>query len=325
MSKLRIGVVGVGHLGQHHARILAGLEECELTAIADRSKERAENIAAKYGTRGFKRYRKIYDLVDAVSIAVPTSLHHQIASEFLSRGIHCMVEKPICTTVDEAEDLIRLADENGCVLQVGHIERFNAAVRKLNKILDRPGFIECHRLGPFSPRVSDVGVVLDLMIHDIDIVLQIVKSPLVSMDAVGVPILTDKEDIANVRLKFENGCRANLTVSRVSPKSQRKIRVFQKNTYVSIDCARQNMEMYTRVPRKNPRKGEAKADIVRKRIRLKKEDMLTLELQDFIKTIAAGVQPQVTGEHARDALRLAVEIARVIKEQRPAQLEQAYQ
>jgi predicted dehydrogenase len=309
---IRVGVVGVGHLGKHHARIYSENPRCELTAIADVDEDRAKHLAKQYGAKAFAKASDLYDRVDAVSIAVPTSLHHEVASGFLSHGIHCLVEKPITKTVAEAEELIRLADENRCVLQVGHIERYNAAIRKLLEFLDRPAFIECHRLGPFTPRVADVGVVLDLMIHDIDIVLQIVRSPIVSMDAVGVDILTDKEDIANVRLKFANGCTANLTVSRVSPKPQRKIRIFQKDMYVSIDYAKQSMELYKKVARPNARQGEAKADIVRRRLRVKKEDMLTLELDDFLTTIFEGRQPNVTGENARDALRLAVDIAREI-------------
>lgn len=309
---LRVAVIGVGHLGQHHARIFAENPKCELVAIVDRSRERAEKIARQWGTVGQKRISKILDKVDAVSIAVPTSLHHKIATEFLSRGIHCMVEKPITTTVEDAEDLINLARQNNCVLQVGHIERYNAAVRYLRGVLDRPAFIECHRLGPFDPRVSDVGVVLDLMIHDIDIVLQIVQSPLVSIDAVGVSVLSDREDIANVRLKFESGATANLTVSRVTPRKQRKIRVFQKDTYFSIDCIKQAMEMYQRVPRPKAVEGEPKAEIICKKVRLKKEEPLKLELDDFLDTILQKRTPQVTGENARDALHIAVEIGKMI-------------
>jgi len=314
MEKVRIAAIGVGHLGQHHARILNGLPDCELVAVVDRDRRHAETIAKRINCpRAFKRYREIYDMVDAVSIAVPTSLHHEVASEFLKRGIHCMVEKPIATTVEQAEDLIRLARENHCVLQVGHIERYNAAIRRLRELLDRPGFIECHRLGPFSSRVADVGVVLDLMIHDIDIVLQLVDSPIVSVDAMGVSILTDKEDIATVRIKFQNGCTANLTASRVSFKVQRKLRVFQRDSYVSVDYAKQAMQYYQRIPRPGATDGP-KAEIRRKRIRLQKEDMLTLELGDFIKAVRAGAKPNVTGEHARDALGLAVQIARLIQE-----------
>lgn len=314
MSRLKVAVVGVGHLGQHHARILANNARCELVGVVDINLAAAQKIARSWNAAAFGSHTELLEktAVEAVSIAVPTSRHHAVARDFLMRGVHCMVEKPITTTVEDAEDLIRLAEENNCVLQVGHIEHYNAAVRKLEEILDRPAFIECHRLGPFVSRVSDVGVVLDLMIHDIDIVLQIVKSPIVSMDAVGVNILTDKEDIANVRMKFENGCTANLTVSRVSPKPQRKIRVFQKDTYVSIDCANQSMEVYQRIPRLNAPKGEAQADIVRRRLRLKKEDMLTLELDDYVTAVVERRAPKVTGVHARDALSVAVRIARMI-------------
>ena len=311
MSNVRIAVIGVGHLGQHHARILNQLPGCELVAVVDRSRRQAEAVAKKIGCpQAFKRYRRIYDMVDAVSIAVPTSLHHEVASEFLQRGIHCMVEKPIATTVEEAEDLIRLAGENQCVLQVGHIERYNAAIRHLREILDKPGFVECHRLGPFTSRVADVGVVLDLMIHDIDIVLQLVDSPIKSVDAMGVSILTDKEDIATVRIRFENGCTANLTASRASFKVQRKLRVFQRDSYVSIDYDRQSMQYYQRVPRNGAEDGGPTAEIRKKRVRLKKEDKLTLELADFVKAVSEGARPNVTGEHARDALSLAVQIAR---------------
>ena len=225
-----------------------------------------------------------------------------------------MVEKPIAASVEEAEDLIRIANEHNCILQVGHVERYNAAIRHLREILDCPVFIECHRMGPFSSRISDVGVVLDLMIHDIDIVLQIAQSPLVSMDAVGVNVLTEKEDIANVRMKFASGCTANLSVSRVSPKIQRKIRVFQRDTYVSIDYVKESMELHQRVPRPNAAEGEPKAEIIRKRVRLKKEDRLTLELNDFVRAIREGANPTVSGENARDALRVAVEVARAITE-----------
>ena len=316
MDRLKVAVVGVGHLGQHHARILANNPRCELVGVADTNLAAAEKIAKSWHCAAFARHTELLEKlpVEAVSIAVPTSLHHAVASDFLARGVHCMVEKPITTTVEDAEDLIRQAEEHDCVLQVGHIEHFNAGIRKLETILDKPAFIECHRLGPFVSRVSDVGVVLDLMIHDIGIVLAIVKSPIVSMDAVGVNILTDKEDIANVRLKFESGCTANLTVSRVSPKPQRKIRVFQKDTYVSIDCAKQSMEIYQRVPREGAPKGEAQADIVRRRLRLKKEDMLTLELDDFVTAIVERRTPKVTGVQARDALSVAVRIARAIAE-----------
>jgi len=312
MDKLRIAVIGAGQHGQHHARILAENPKCDLVAIVDRSRERAEEVARRWNTQGFKRYRRVFGMVDAVSIAVPTELHHKVGADFLSRGVHCMVEKPITTTVEEAEDLIRLAREHHCVLQVGHSERYNAAIRQMRKILDKPAFVECHRLGPFDPRVAAVGVVLDLMIHDIDIVLQIVDSPLVSMDAVGVAVVSDKEDIANVRMKFANGATANLTVSRISPRKQRKIRIFQKEMYISIDCMTQSMEVYQRVMRPKAREGEPKAEILMKRARIKKEEPLKLELADFVDAVLEGKQPAVSGESARDALQIAVEIGKAI-------------
>jgi predicted dehydrogenase len=317
MDKLRFAVIGVGRMGQHHARILAGNPQVKLVAVVDAKSSTSRKIARQYNCEEYKHYTRLFDRspVDAVVIAVPTVMHYEVASQFLERGIHCMIEKPITSTVEDAERLIALAEEKGCVLQVGHIERYNAAVRKLSEILTKPAFIECHRLGP-SARITDVGVVLDLMIHDIDIILQLVNSPIVSMDAVGVNVLTDFEDIANVRMKFESGCTANLTVSRVSPKPQRKIRIFQKDTYVSLDLMpdKQSIEVYQRIPRPKALPGEPNADIVCKKLRPKKEDMLTLEHGDFIKAIVEGKTPGVTGEHARDALHVAVEVARRIRE-----------
>lgn len=305
-------------MGQLHGRILHQSNDCELVAVVDKNFSHAKKVARQWECEALEDHKALLEperKVDAVCVATPTSLHHAVAVEFLKQGVHCLVEKPITETVAQAEELISLADAHGCVLQVGHIERYNAAIRKLRDILDKPGFIECHRLGPFTSRVADVGVVLDLMIHDLDIILQIVGSPIASMDAVGVNILTEKEDFANVRIKFENGCTANITASRVTPKPMRKIRIFQKDTYVSIDYARQNMQIFQRVAKPDPTPGEAKADIVRKRTRLKKEDMITLEVEDFLQTIQEGKDPTVTGQHARDALQAAVSIARLIEEQ----------
>jgi len=303
--------------GRNHARILAQNPNCDLVAVADKDPDRVQKVAEQWKAQAFTDYEDLIRdrLVDAVVIAVPTSLHHEVATKFLQNGIHCLVEKPITVTVDEAEDLIRIAREKNCVLQVGHVERYNAAIRRLrDEVLDNPGFVECHRLGPFTSRVADVGVVLDLMIHDIDIVLQIVDSPIVWIDAVGVSILTDKEDFANARIKFESGCTANLTVSRVTPKVLRKIRIFQRDTYVSINYVKQSMQLHRRVARPGAKAGEPNADIVVKRLRLKKEDMLSLELDDFIRASTLGGDPTVTGQHARDALETAVKIAKMIEE-----------
>ncbi len=313
MKKVRVGVVGVGHLGQHHARIYAKNTHCELIGIVDIKKKVATKIAHTYNTQSFFDYHYLIGQVDAVSIAVPTVSHYEIAKAFLENNVHVLVEKPITTTVKEAHELIVLAKKRNLILQVGHIERFNAAIRKLNEILKMPKFIEAHRLGPFDPRVKDIGVVMDLMIHDVDIILRIVKSPIQSIEAVGIPILTDKEDLANARIRFENGCIANITVSRVSPHPMRKIRIFQPDAYISVDYRKQSMEIYRKIENPNSQKGDLPSKIVRKKIRLKSEEPLKVELDHFIKCIQKGVQPTVTGEHARDALEIVVQISQEIR------------
>jgi predicted dehydrogenase len=313
MQTIRVGVVGVGHLGQHHARNYYEIEGCNLVGVADVDRKAASRIAGSFRTQAFFDYRQLIGQVDAVSVVVPTSMHYAVASEFLKAGVHVMVEKPITTTVDQARGLIELARENNLILQVGHIERFNAAVVKLQEILTNPGFIESHRLGPYDPRVRDVGVVLDLMIHDIDIILQIVRSPIVSIDAVGVPILSPRnEDIANARIKFANGCTANLTVSRVTPNKMRKIRIFQPNTYVSVDYQKQSMEVYQKVDIEGAAEGEPKAQIVRKRLRIKKEEPLKRELMHFLNCVREGCEPAVTGEHGQNALEVAIQVVEQI-------------
>ncbi len=313
MNRIRVGVVGVGHLGQHHARNYSEMEGCELVGVADLDRKSATRVAEKFRTQAFFDFRMLIGQVDAVSVVVPTTLHFGVARELMESGIHVLVEKPFTTTVEEARTLIGLAREKRVVLQVGHIERFNPAIVKLQEVLTRPGFIECHRLGPYDPRVRDVGVVLDLMIHDIDIVLQLVRSPLVSIDAIGVPILSEREDIANARLKFENGCTANLTVSRVTPNRMRKIRIFQPNTYVSIDYQKQAMEIYRREEIEGAVEGEPKAQIVRKRLRLKKDEPLKQELTHFVQCVRDGAQPAVTGEHGQNALDVAIRIVEQIQ------------
>lgn len=314
MEKVKVGVVGVGSLGQHHARNYSELPNCELVGVADIDRKAATRIASQCRCQALFDYHLLLDndQVDAVSIVLPTELHYQAAKDFLDRGIHVLVEKPITNEVSEARELIEMASKRDRILQVGHIERFNAAIVHLNKILTRPMWIECHRLGPYDPRVRDVGVVLDLMIHDIDIVLQIVDSAIVSIEAVGVPIISKREDIANARIKFENGCTANLNVSRVTPSKLRKIRVFQPNTYISLDYARQSLEIFTREEIKNADSDEPQAQIVRKRIRLKKEEPLKVELSHFVDCVRNGHEPHVTGEHGHDALQVAVTITEQI-------------
>jgi predicted dehydrogenase len=315
MKKIKVGVVGVGRLGQHHARIYAQNPKCELVGVVDIDKKTATRIAQMYHTQSFFDYHDVLDKVDAVSIAVPTVLHYEIGKAFLENSIHSLIEKPITQTVQEAHELVQVARQKNMILQVGHIERFNAAIRKLRKIIKRPWFIESHRLGAFEPRVKDIGVVLDLMIHDIDIILYLVKSPIKKIEALGVPILTDKEDIANARIRFENGCVANIVVSRVTPKEMRKIRIFQQDAYISIDYRKQSMEVYEKVPLPNPRKGEPLAQIVRKKVRVKSHEPLKMELEHFIDCVSKGVQPDISGEEARDALQIAVKISEEIRSQ----------
>lgn len=312
MSDVKVGVVGVGSLGQHHARNYSQMEGCELVGVADIDRKASTRTSSLYSCQAFFDHQLLFDHIDAVSIVAPTSKHFELAKEFLDRGIHVLVEKPITDSVSQARELIELANEKDRILQVGHIERFNTAIVRLQKILTRPVFIECHRLGPYDPRVRDVGVVLDLMIHDIDIVLQVVNSPLISVDAVGVPILSDREDIANARMKFESGCIANLTVSRVTPNKLRKIRIFQPDTYISLDYQRQNMEIYGREEIENPGPDEPRAQIVRRKIRLKKQEPLRAELDHFIDCVRNGHEPRVTGEHGHDALEVAIEITEQI-------------
>ncbi len=313
MQKIRVGVVGVGHLGQHHARIYASLPQCELVGVVDTDIRVAEKIAKQHGGKPFTDYRDLFEKVDALSIVVPTVYHHAIAAECLRRGIHLMVEKPITSTVEQAQDLIQIAQQHNCILQVGHIERFNTAVMRLKQLVNRPMFIEGHRLGPYDPRVKDVGVVLDLMIHDLDIILQLTNSPVKSVEGTGVGVYGSHEDIANARIHFENGCVANLTASRVTPVRKRKIRIFQPDTYLSIDYIDQEVEIFHRVPIPNPEPGMPNISIVRKKEKIEKKEPLKLELVHFLECVQRGSEPMVRGEHARDALMLAVEISEQIK------------
>jgi len=241
--KVDIGVIGIGHLGQHHVRLLSEIEGANLVGISDLNETAGTELSAKYNVPYFKDYRDMISKVSAVSIVVPTVLHHEVAKFFLERNVHTFIEKPITKTLQEANDLVALAGEKQLTLQVGHVERFNAAIMKLQTLCETPRFIECQRMGPFSPRIQDVGVVLDLMIHDIDIVLSLVKSPIKQIDAVGIAVLTNNEDIANAHILFENGCVANLTASRISEERVRKLRIFELDKYCSLDYAQQAITM----------------------------------------------------------------------------------
>jgi len=313
MDKIRVGVIGVGRLGQHHARLYADSPNADLVGVVDTDRSRAGKIARSYSTQALFDHRMLLGRVDAVSVAVPTTIHHEIARDFLNNGVHVLVEKPITATVPQARELVDLARKKKLVLQVGHVERFNAAIVRLQEFIKEPAFIEVHRLGPYDPRVQDVGVVLDLMIHDLDIILEVVNSAVRSIDAVGVAIFSDKEDIANARIHFENGCIANLTASRITPKKTRKIRFFQEDAYISVDYVKPGMEIYRKQTVPNPRPGSPAVEIVRKRLRLKWQEPLKAELEHFLECVTHGMTPQITGEKARDALELAVEISEMIR------------
>jgi predicted dehydrogenase len=303
-SKVKVAVVGVGHLGQHHARIYAELPGVELVAVADTSEARRREVGGRLKVTAVADYRSLVGKVDAVSVAVPTGSHYPIALTFLQAGADVLVEKPITQTVGEADVLIAAAGKGDRILQVGHSERYNGAVRALSRQVHDPGFIEVHRMGPFPGRGTDVDVVLDLMIHDIDIVLTLVKSPVTSVSAVGVPVVSGQVDIANARLEFASGCVANITASRVSGERVRKIRVFQRDTYFVLDYASQELNLF----RKMPSDGAGKGRLTRIEVPVARVEPLHQELSDFVKCVRTRRQPLVPGEAGREAVAVAAQI-----------------
>jgi len=296
---VRVGVVGVGALGQHHARVYADLPGARLAGIYDVDRSRAAEVAARHGVPVFADLGTLASAVDAVSIAVPTVDHHRVGRALLEAGKDVLVEKPMTARLEEAEDLIRLASDKGAILQVGHIERFNPAVDALRKAALEPRFIEVHRLSPFSPRSLDVDVVLDLMIHDLDIVLCLDGSGAVQVDAVGVPVLTPKVDIANARLRFASGLIANLTASRVSAEKVRKFRVFSPKTYISVDFAARSAQVYRLIQR------EGGPEITTERTAAPDEEPLRRQLAAFVHAVRERSAPVVTGADGLRALNLA--------------------
>ena len=312
MSTLRAAVIGVGYLGRFHAQKYAALEDVDLVGVVDADPERARTVAEEVGTRAFHDYRELLDQVDAVSIVVPTRFHHQVAAECLRRGIHVLVEKPVTTTLDEADDLIRLAARGGLVLQVGHLERFNAAVLALADMVGTPMFIESQRLASFNPRGADVSVVLDLMIHDIDIILKLVDQPVTRIDANGAPVISSDIDIANARLQFANGCVANVTASRVSLKAERKMRLFQRNSYIALDFQQRSLDIRSRV--NTNRDIPAMEDIRSEQHSFEDGDALRAEITSFVACARSGRTPLVTGADGRQALATAIEITRQLRD-----------
>ncbi len=297
---LRIAVIGVGHLGRHHARILSTLPGAELVAVVDTNRARAEEIAAGIHTRALFDARELLGQVDAVTIAVPTERHRDVALPFLSAGVPVLVEKPMARSLAEADDLIEAAAKSGAILAVGQTERFNPAVAAARPLLTDPRFIEVHRLGTFPERSLDIDVVFDLMIHDLDVVLSLVRAEVDTIEAVGVPVLTGRVDIANARLRFANGCIANLTASRISRDRVRKIRFFQPLTYLSIDYAAQKVERWSLVKRGGGQPAIEGGDVL-----VVAEEPLKLELADFVDAVMSRRQPAVPGAEGRRALALA--------------------
>lgn len=308
MSSTRVGVVGVGYLGQHHVRLLASMEGVELVGVVDTNSSRADEVTGKYGGQSFADVRDLISRVDAVTIAAPTVAHVELALPFLEAGIATLVEKPIASSVEDADRLIETADRTRALLATGHTERFNPAVAAALPLISEPRFIEIHRLGTFPERSLDIDVVFDLMIHDLDLLLTVMKSEVASIEAVGVNVLTPKADIANARLRFASGCIANITASRISRERVRKARFFQKDAYVSIDYAAQELEVY-RLVRKAPRPiiHGGKLDVAR-------EEPLRRELEDFVDAVRTGRAPGVTGRDGREALALATRVAEKMEE-----------
>lgn len=312
MSKLlKVAVVGVGHLGKWHTDKYAAASNCELVAVVDNNTANAREVAQKHGVEVYSNYRDIIPLVDAISLVVPTSLHYKIAREFLEAGIHCLIEKPITESIAEAETLIEIARKQKLVLQVGHIERFNSVMIGIEEHLEKPQFLESTRLAPFTLRATDVSVILDLMIHDIDIILDLIGSPVKQISASGISVLSDTIDIANARIEFENHCVANVTASRISRKRERKLRIFQKDAYLSADF----QDKMLAINRKGETDNEAGfKDISHSELRFDDNDALNLEILDFINAITTGGQPKVSGEDGKRALETAIAITSQIAE-----------
>ncbi|MSU36229.1 MAG: Gfo/Idh/MocA family oxidoreductase [Pedosphaera sp.] len=332
---VRVAVLGVGSLGKEHARIYAELSRihaAELVGVFDTQTEAARLHASKNGVRAFTSVDEAAAACDALSVVTPTSTHFELARQLLGQGKHLLVEKPMTDRADQAEELVNLARDRGLILQVGHVERFNPVYSYLEQVVTSPRFIECHRLSPYPARSTDIGVVLDLMIHDLDVVMAFVKSPIVQIDAVGIPVLSASEDIANARLRFANGCVANLTASRISPERMRKIRVFSGGSqpaYISLDYRAQEGFIY-----RLARDGESESSlfkklllskestivsefagkrIVREPVPITKEAPLKLELAHFVDCVGKRQTPRVSGDQAKAALDVAFEIARQIR------------
>jgi predicted dehydrogenase len=307
---LRVGVIGVGYLGRLHAQKLASFDDVVLVGVCDVDPERGKAVAEEFGTSFRTDTRQLLREVDAVSIAVPTIVHFRVAMDAIRAGVHVLLEKPIAATVREGRGLVREAAARRLVFQIGHLERFNPAVLSAASVLKEPKFVECHRLGMFGGRGADVDVVLDLMIHDIDLILSFVRSPVARIHAVGVPVISPNIDIANARLSFANGCVANVTASRVSVRKQRKIRIFQEDAYVSMDFVEHNIQIYRRI---FPQGQEGMPEITGELLETEKGDALRDEIRSFVDCARTGSTPRVSGADGLAALEVAFRILRKMK------------
>lgn len=327
MDLLRVGVIGVGHLGSLHAKMYAQMQSIKLVGVYDLDMTRAESIAAEYNTKAFSTADTLLSEVEAVSIATTTRSHYDVAMNALEHGIHVLMEKPITATIEQGRALVDKANSKGLKLQVGHIERFNPAVLALEPYRLNPLFIESHRLAQFNPRGSDVAVVLDLMIHDIDLILSLVQSRVVRIDANGVAVISNTPDIANARLQFENGCVANVTASRISQNKMRKMRLFQHDAYISLDFAQGLAEVFRLVDENTPNvkptmmlgkidQGQQKRLIVYEQPEVKEVNALKFELERFVESVQKDIKPPVTGQEGLQALEVAQEILQKIESQK---------
>lgn len=325
MKPLSVAVIGTGHLGSLHAKMFSQIESAELTGVFDVLSDKAASVASEVGTKVFQSLDDAIQSVEAVSIAATTKEHFRVAEQALNAGRHAFIEKPITETIDQAKKLVALADKKGLILQVGHIERFNPAILALEGYQLDPLFIESHRLAQFNPRGTDVAVVLDLMIHDIDLILSLVKSKVKSIDANGVAVVSDSADIANARIQFENGCVANVTASRISQNKMRKMRLFQKNAYISIDFAQGLAEVFRLVDEDDPsvrstmllgkiEQGKHKRSIIYEQPEIKEVNSLKYELELFVRSVRDHTVPPVSGKDGLQALEVADEIVRMIEE-----------
>jgi predicted dehydrogenase len=310
MQKVRVAVVGVGYLGKFHAQKYAAESCCNLVAVVDVQETTCRELAAQLGTTALTDYRALIGRVDAVSIATTTPHHYPIAKEMLTAGIHVLVEKPITETPAQARELIELAQRTGKVLQVGHLERFNPAVLAAEPFLTNPQFIECHRLAPFKSRGTDVNVVLDLMIHDLDIVQTIVGAPIATIDAIGAAVFSGQIDIANARIRFTNGCVANATASRVSLKTERKLRIFKDDTYLSIDL---QQKILTTIRKRTAAVGPDELPVSVEERQFESGDALQAEIASFLNCVMTGTRPLVSGEAGLNALETALRISQQVR------------